>query len=107
MILEETLTGGRQTLPNPTPPPGPPSSIWRSNHKFGLKDFTTICQIGRGAYGVVFKVKCRLDEGVYVLKKIALKHIKTKRNDAHKEVMILKRIRHPNIIRYFASFNDK
>lgn len=71
------------------------------------KDFVIICELGRGSYGVVYKVQSNIDSNVYVMKKINLKHLKrNSQAEALKEAQILKQLRHPNIIRYYTSFME-
>ena len=65
-----------------------------------LSDFEILSELGRGSYGVVFKVKSKLDENIYVIKRLDLKHKKEKaQKEAWKEAMILKNLNHPNIIK--------
>jgi serine/threonine protein kinase len=69
-----------------------------------LADFTIINELGKGSYGVIYKVQSRLDNGIYVIKKMELKHMKEKQQkESWKEVMILKKVNHPNLIKYIDS----
>jgi NIMA (never in mitosis gene a)-related kinase len=43
-----------------------------------LANFQILTELGKGSYGVVYKVKSNVDGQVYVLKKINLTHLKTK-----------------------------
>jgi serine/threonine protein kinase len=43
-----------------------------------MTDFKILSELGRGSYGTVFKVQSAKDTGVYVLKKILMKHMKQK-----------------------------
>jgi NIMA (never in mitosis gene a)-related kinase len=53
----------------------------------------------------VNKVLSLVDSKEYVMKKINIKHIKIKhQKEALKEAQILRKVRHPNIIRYYNSF---
>jgi NIMA (never in mitosis gene a)-related kinase len=73
-----------------------------------LADFEVLCELGRGSYGVVFKVKSLIDNNIYVMKRLDLKHMKEKaQKEAWKEAMILKKLNHPNIIRYYISFLEE
>ena len=44
-----------------------------------MKDFVFKEEIGRGAYGVVYKVICKKDGQIYCIKKIDHKHIHSKK----------------------------
>ena len=41
-------------------------------------DFTIIKELGRGSYGVVYRVFSNINKKEYVLKKISIKHLKSK-----------------------------
>ena len=70
-----------------------------------LTDFKMISELGRGSYGVINRVESLLDHKEYVMKKINIKHIKQKhQREALKEVQILRKVRHSNIISYYTSF---
>lgn len=72
-----------------------------------MKDFTIISELGWGSYGTVYKVESTKDGKIYVLKKINLKHLKPKHQEAAvKEAQILKTINHPHVIKYFTSFME-
>jgi len=81
--------------------------IKESTSEYGsaVADFEIVSELGRGAYGVVYKVKARKDNNVYALKKIPMKHMKVKhQREALQEMLLLKKLSHPNIIRYYSSF---
>ena len=65
--------------------------------------------LGEGAFGIVFKVKLKGTNEIRALKVIS----KNKLDDSlsiseiEKEVMILKRIDHPNIVKVFETFSDE
>lgn len=70
-----------------------------------LKDFQTLSKLGQGAYGIVYKVKSRLNQQIYVIKRIDLTNLKGKeRQKTVKEVEIMQQLEHPNIIKYHNSF---
>ena len=70
-----------------------------------MRNFQVLAELGRGSYGIVYKVQSLRDSQVYVLKKICMKHMKPKHQAAAlKEVQILRTISHPHIIRYHTSF---
>ncbi len=71
----------------------------------GLSDFKILNELGRGSYGIIFKVESKINHYIYVMKKISMKHMKPKhQKEALQEVLILKKMSHPNIIKYYASF---
>eukprot|EP00826_Nyctotherus_ovalis_P018307 TRINITY_DN15466_c0_g2_i1.p1 TRINITY_DN15466_c0_g2~~TRINITY_DN15466_c0_g2_i1.p1 ORF type:complete len:548 (-),score=120.59 TRINITY_DN15466_c0_g2_i1:278-1900(-) len=77
-----------------------------SRYGSSMADFEVVCELGHGSYGVVYKVKARKDlNNVYALKKLPIQHMKPKRQKkALQEVLLLKQLSHPNIIRYYTSF---
>lgn len=70
-----------------------------------ISDFKIISELGRGSYGVVYKVQSRLDNQTYVIKKLNLKHMKEKhQREAWKEASLLRKLNHPNVIKFYNSF---
>lgn len=66
----------------------------------GMIDFKIMSELGRGSYGTVYKVTSLKNSLVCVLKKISLKHMKPKQQQAAlKEVQILRNLDHPHIIK--------
>lgn len=64
-------------------------------------------ELGHGSYGTVFKVKSLKDDRIYVLKRINMKTMKPKHQDAAiAEVQILRKLKHPHIIKYYTSFME-
>lgn len=52
-----------------------------------MSDFRIVTELGRGSYGVVYRVESLKDQLTYVLKKINLAHMKQKHQQAaYKEV---------------------
>ncbi|CAD8199171.1 unnamed protein product [Paramecium pentaurelia] len=73
-----------------------------------LSQFTILNELGKGSYGVVYKVKSSQDGNIYVLKKINLTHLKSKHQaEALKEAQLLRKLKHPNIITYYMSFIEQ
>lgn len=73
-----------------------------------VSDFTILKELGRGSYGVVFKVHSNKDFQTYVMKKLDLKSMKERhQKEAWREVMILKKLNHPNIIKFYHSFLEE
>jgi len=64
------------------------------------RDFEFIEEIGKGAHGVVHKVRSLKNNQVYVMKKVNFAELKSNhRREAIKEVQILKRLNNPHIIK--------
>lgn len=72
-----------------------------------LSDFDVLSELGRGAYGVVSKVRYRRDGRLYVLKEVNVASLNSKeQTEAVSEVILLRKVRHPNIVKYYDSFID-
>ena len=70
-----------------------------------LSDFEIIKQLGKGSYGTVYVVRSKLDMNTYVMKKMELNHLKeSQQKECYREVSILRKVSHPNIIKYYSSF---
>ncbi len=78
----------------------------QSEYGNSMADFEVVAELGRGSYGVVYKVKAHKDhDNVFALKKIPMRHLKLKhQREALQEMLLLKKLAHPNIIHYYASF---
>jgi NIMA (never in mitosis gene a)-related kinase len=72
-----------------------------------LKDFEIIQEIGKGAFGNVFKSKRIKDGEIYALKKVPMEKLKPKeKENSLNEIRILASINHPNVISYKEAFFD-
>ena len=72
-----------------------------------LSDFKIIKELGKGSYGTVYTVRSYIDDNVYVMKKMELNNLKEKQQrECYREVSILKKVSHQNIIKYYSSFLD-
>jgi len=70
-----------------------------------LSDFEIVKQLGKGSYGTVYVVRSKLDMNTYVMKKMELNHLKeSQQRECYREVSILRKVSHPNIIKYYSSF---
>ena len=77
-----------------------------SEYGNSMADFEIVSELGRGSYGVVYKVKARKNHNnIYALKKLPMMHMKARhQREALQEMLLLKKLSHPNIIRYYSSF---
>ena len=73
-----------------------------------FSDFEVIKELGKGSYGTVYTVRSLLNSNVYVMKKMELNHLKPRQQqECYREVSILKKVSHQNIIKYYSSFLEK
>ncbi len=63
-----------------------------------MNNFIVLKRLGRGSFGVVYKVKRRQDNVIYALKRVKAS------SDALNEIRLLASLNHPNIIRYYEAF---
>ena len=64
--------------------------------------YEIIQEMGRGAFSTVYKIKSKIDNNIYCLKKINIKKTPDKRN----EINILSKLHHPNLVQYISSCSD-
>jgi translation initiation factor 2-alpha kinase 4 len=77
----------------------------RSRYK---EDFQELGPLGSGAFGEVIKVKNNLDQRIYAIKKIIFPHDYDKEEKKIlREVSLLSRLHHPNIIRYYNAWIEE
>ena len=70
-----------------------------------LSDFEILSKLGDGAYSTVYKVRRKIDNKIYALKKVSIEKLTEKeRKNALNEVRIIASINHPNVISYKESF---
>lgn len=69
------------------------------------QDFTEINRLGKGGYGEVVKVRNKLDGGVYAVKKV--KQLDAQLDQVLSEVMLLNRLNHPYVVRYFSTWVEQ
>lgn len=67
--------------------------------------YELVRRVGGGNYGSVWLCKCSVTGAVYVVKKVALGHLSSEeRRQSKQEVDVLRRLRHPNVVRYVDSY---
>ena len=70
-----------------------------------MKGFEIIQKLGDGSYSVVYKVRRKIDNNIYALKKVKLQKLKEKeKENALNEVRILASIKSPFVIGYKEAF---
>ncbi|XP_018103102.1 serine/threonine-protein kinase Nek5 isoform X2 [Xenopus laevis] len=64
--------------------------------------------IGEGAFGKAYLAKGKLDNTQCVIKEINLSKMPKKEKDAsHKEVILLAKMKHPNVVTFFSSIEER
>ncbi|XP_064649050.1 serine/threonine-protein kinase Nek7-like isoform X2 [Lineus longissimus] len=73
-----------------------------------LSNFTIAKKIGKGQFSEVYRAQCLVDNSVVALKKVQIFEMMDAkaRQDCIKEIDLLKKLNHPNVIKYLASFID-
>ena len=72
-----------------------------------LRDFEEMQRVGEGAFSQVYKVRRRVDNVIYALKRVKLGRLKPREQEnALNEVRILASINHSNVIAYKEAFID-
>ena len=70
-----------------------------------LSDFDSFEQIGSGSFGVVYRVRRKLDGRIYALKQVALSS-HAQYTETVKEINILASLNHTHIVRYYDCFSS-
>ena len=76
-------------------------------------DFEVLSQLGAGNFGVVLKVRSKINNKVYAIKRLNVKAIKEKNIDGEKAVQLtrneasfLNGLNHPHIIKFYKKFEE-
>lgn len=73
-----------------------------------MEKYKQIKELGEGSYGKAILVQSRVDEKLYVIKEIRLYGVtEQERQDALKEVTVLKSLDNPYIVKYIESFHER
>lgn len=67
------------------------------------KEFVEEGRLGRGGFGEVFRARNKVDGQLYAIKKVKARS-KGALDPVLSEVTVLSRLKHPNVVRYFASW---
>uniref|UniRef100_A0A915JC39 Protein kinase domain-containing protein n=1 Tax=Romanomermis culicivorax TaxID=13658 RepID=A0A915JC39_ROMCU len=71
-------------------------------------EFDILKFLGRGGFGDVVKVRNKLDNGIYAIKRIVLQpNNKTEIRKITREVKLLSRLNHENVVRYYNSWIER
>lgn len=88
---------------------GPDIKLFGRNRSEGpsriQNEFTVLQWLGKGAFGDVLKVENKLDGGIYAIKRIELNpKNKLLNRKITREVKLLSRLNHENVVRYYNSW---
>ncbi|KAL2310918.1 hypothetical protein Nmel_002599 [Mimus melanotis] len=73
-----------------------------------MDKYEIIKQIGEGSFGKIFLAKGKMDNEPCVIKEISLTKMPVKEKEAsEKEVMLLAKMKHANIVTFYASLQEK
>ncbi|XP_046329460.2 serine/threonine-protein kinase Nek1-like isoform X2 [Haliotis rufescens] len=73
-----------------------------------MDNYTRVRKIGEGAFGKALLVKSKATGGQFVIKEISIGRMNQKeRVESRKEVAVLAQLKHPNIVAYRESFEEK
>ena len=75
------------------------------------EEFEELCELGKGAFGMVFRARNRIDRQDYAVKKIHFKDINLNNDPQQvkkiiREVESLAALQHPNVVRYHHSWME-
>merc|ERR1719233_690277 len=91
--------------PSPTNIPSIPSANQGQSRL--CQDFDVLSWLGRGGFGDVIKVKNKLDDQEYAIKRIRLNPAdKGTNRKIMREVKLLSRLNHENVVRYYNSWQE-
>lgn len=72
-----------------------------------MADFEVVSKLGHGSFGVVYKVRKKSDQKIYVLKVIdTSKMHRAQRAEAAKESLLMAKLDHQNIVKMYESFTN-
>ena len=73
-----------------------------------MENFEIICKLGSGGFSKVYKVKRKIDNQIYALKKVQLLNLSEKQKlSSLNEIRVLASIKNKNIINYKEAFLDE
>ncbi|KAK4995059.1 eukaryotic translation initiation factor 2-alpha kinase [Elasticomyces elasticus] len=70
-----------------------------------VADFTEVGRLGKGGFGEVVKARNKLDGGIYAIKKI--RQSTAALSEVLSEVVLLHRLNHPYVVRYYSAWLEK
>lgn len=86
------------------------SSSWEGSYGNGplsryASEWVELGRLGKGGYGEVVKARNKLDGGVYAVKKIR-QNTASPLSEVLSEVMLLSRLNHPYVVRYYSAWPE-
>lgn len=70
-----------------------------------LNEFILKEKLGQGSFGVVYRVICKKDQQVYVLKQIDFSRMgRAQKQEAVREAILMNKLENPHIVHFYDSF---
>ena len=76
-----------------------PSKSFKHNYK-------KICKLGKGAFGKVYKAKEIISDKIVAVKQISINNSEANYESILKEIQVLSKIIHPNIVKYYKYYEE-
>jgi serine/threonine protein kinase len=74
-------------------------------------DYEILRKLGEGSFGQVFKVRCKINNKIYAMKKLNIENLKITNKKAYilalNETSFLQGLKHPHIIKYYKNFTEE
>merc|ERR1712194_478417 len=105
-IVKDTIHVERRHAPLPSKAPPATTGNWLTN-RYCVNDYIVLSQIGKGAHAEVRLCKHKKSNELFAVKIMNRKLLQSKSTvDIQKEVKIMKKLRHPNILRLYEVIDD-
>ncbi|KAL7530213.1 hypothetical protein ACHAXR_006161, partial [Thalassiosira sp. AJA248-18] len=104
-VVIDTTHIERRHVPLPSNKPSATKGDWLTN-RYCVNDYIVLSEIGRGAHSEVRLCKHKTKNELFAVKIMNRKLLQSKIVDIEKEVNIMKRLRHTNILRLYEVLDD-
>lgn len=104
-VVKDTIKVERRRAPLPINTPSATGGTWLTN-RYVVNDYVILSEIGKGAHSEVRLCKNKKSNVLFAAKVMNRKLLQSKIVDIQKEVAIMKKLRHPNILRLYEVLDD-
>jgi NIMA (never in mitosis gene a)-related kinase len=82
-------------------------NLYLKTYKMSINDFEFLGELGKGSFGLVYKVRRKQDNNIYALKKVEISKLNQKeKENSLNEIRILASVTSPHVISFKESFYD-